>query len=335
MDAVLKVLCEVRPLQNYQYVNARLADAGADFTFEEFLEEWPDSVPRFGVILGSHRGVVSAVFFAVPIEGLVIRGIAIGDELDAVLERSPKAQHLRRTDRKDGSHCDSYIVDPDSVVLHSFTAEDGRVINQNFKVAGDTETRIKLFDEASQERPFEDIWAERVHGHSWRGDPTDQLRSWASLYANDFHGNDWTKLAEWLVYQSTPADRHAFALAYNWDHGTAPLAWIVNQPDTCLATLAEIFWLSEPGYYEDHRLAPQNPVDTDVFDLLWDLRDVARKRVSDGSGATGSEFAFAPGISASDYASQDPQSFFVPVLCWPISGAAPEGLPENWPIPIN
>lgn len=331
LDPVLKVICGIRPLEKVEDVNTRLAEAGGDLTFDEILNTYPD----LGIFSKNFQGVVSSVFFTKPPQGVVIDGIAFGDTLEEVLERFPTAEHIRRTDRADGTHCDSYVVDPLPVVQHGFTVEDGRVILQSLKVNADTQTAIKLFNEACNAPPFKDVWAKRTHGFLHKGDPDEQLRAWASAYNNDFHGNDWTVLADWLIGISTPADRHAFVLAYNWDHGTAPLAWIASQPDTCLATLAEMFWLAEPGYFEEHRLDPQRPVDTDIFDLLWELRDIAHKRVQRGSDEVKFVYGFDPGASAASHASDDPKSFFLPLFCHPIAGEETCDLSQAWPIPIN
>lgn len=328
MDPVFKALCAIRPLQTFEHVNASLAEAGADFTIEQLVETWPEAVPRPGVILG-HQGVISSVIFRDNLDGVDLEGVAMGDSFDALQRRFPDIQHVRRQARNDGTACDVYVLDPASVVRHQVTVEDGRVFMQNFTVGGETETRIRLFEEARQTPPFAEVWSTRTHGFLHKGPLSEQLRAWAVSYGNDFHGNDWTQLADWLVDASTPIERHAFVLAYNWDHGVLPLAWVVHQPDTYLATLAEIFWRAEPGFFEEHRKTPRDAVDTDLFDLLWDIRDIVRQ----GRAAPG--LAFNPGASAAKFASEDPHSLFVPLPCHPIEGQAYETIPDAWPVPIS
>lgn len=67
-------------------------------------------------------------------------------------------------------------------------------------------------------------------------------------------------IIEWLKRQGT-AEWHGYVERHQWDGGTtAPLDWIVAQPDCDAGTAATIFWMGEPDYYldganDDHEVA--------------------------------------------------------------------------------
>lgn len=54
------------------------------------------------------------------------------------------------------------------------------------------------------------------------------------------------ELIDWMGDKS-PDERHQVAVLYNWDHGDAPLLWILGQPDCDRATAFMLFWLSAPS----------------------------------------------------------------------------------------
>lgn len=339
-NPILQVLCDIRPLQTLRDINDRLAKAGVDFTIQDLEKRWPESLPRF-CMFRSRDDTIQFVVFNDLNQHVTLDGVASGEDLGAMVKRFPAAEHVRQTRRDDGTLVDTYVLNPGDVVRHEVSIVDDRVTFQFFNVdmnsPGYKEIRRQT-EQAAKEaysKSYREEWAARTHGFAARGDLDDQLRTWASNYDGDFHGNDWTRLADWLIDRSSPADRHAFVQAYNWDHGATPLAWIAAQPDTSLATLGEIFWLAEPHHFEDHRINPKSPIDTDVFDLLWDLRDIARQRASKTVEVAAPAFAFDPGPHAAAFASDDPQSFFAPVFCHPVPGEVTSMSSKRWPIPIN
>lgn len=58
-------------------------------------------------------------------------------------------------------------------------------------------------------------------------------------------------IIDWLSRQG-PAEWHGYVERHQWDgESTAPLKWIVAQPDCDAATALTIFWMAEPDYYLD------------------------------------------------------------------------------------
>ncbi len=58
-------------------------------------------------------------------------------------------------------------------------------------------------------------------------------------------------IIDWLKRHG-PAEWHGYVERHHWDgENTAPLEWIVSQPDCDAATALTIFWMAEPDYYLD------------------------------------------------------------------------------------
>ena len=94
--------------------------------------------------------------------------------------------------------------------------------------------------------------AHRAAHAAWRrsAPPDDVLRHWAKSYSAWGESPDaWGRFVDWLIEDSSAIDRHLVMQAYNWDHGVEIPNWIVQQPDTQMATVLNIFWLAEPSYY--------------------------------------------------------------------------------------
>ncbi|MEO0462679.1 MAG: DUF4274 domain-containing protein [Pseudomonadota bacterium] len=65
------------------------------------------------------------------------------------------------------------------------------------------------------------------------------------------------KTLEWLSARG-PSDWHRLVMDLNWDHGSHSLLWIVSQDECDAGTAQYIFWLAEPGYYADDKLADRD-----------------------------------------------------------------------------
>lgn len=71
------------------------------------------------------------------------------------------------------------------------------------------------------------------------------LRAWAGGEGSEH----WRPFVEWLILDSTPDDRHTL-VDMNWDgHPIALFLWILQQPDTDIATAAKIIWQAGTAFY--------------------------------------------------------------------------------------
>ncbi|MFW2545506.1 DUF4274 domain-containing protein [Primorskyibacter sp. 2E107] len=61
--------------------------------------------------------------------------------------------------------------------------------------------------------------------------------------------NRWGSFVNWLITKATPDDRHNLVWGMNWDHGTEVFMWIVQQPDTDIATVAKTIWQASASYH--------------------------------------------------------------------------------------
>jgi hypothetical protein len=119
--------------------------------------------------------------------------------------------------------------------------------------------------------------AKRELANSWRSiaDPDEMLATWAR------HALIWGEHSpRLLAYEAWlraggPQQWHDAAENWNWDMGTAPLRWIVSQPDCDRATALSIFYLGEPQ---------DQPDEGDAAELLAMIR---RRWAAEGFPANG------------------------------------------------
>jgi hypothetical protein len=98
----------------------------------------------------------------------------------------------------------------------------------------------------------------------------EALREWA-WECSDFIVDDYV---EWLMHASAE-ERHYAALNWNYDNGSAPLWWIIQQPDCEMATALAIFFAYDHFYYYDALISDTSPLEREDETNL--LREIRRK----------------------------------------------------------
>lgn len=148
--------------------------------------------------------------------------------------------------------------------------------------------------------------------------------------------------ARWLALVG-PDEWHQVADQWNWDNGSDPLRWIVEQPNCDRATALLIFWRGEPSYFWDgpatrnEWLASGRHFSADNYDLAvlivdrWCGQGYARRKLA--YDPMGDGFASRSDVDASrrHLALTLPQEMLTPCL-----GRSPrtETLDEGVPISL-
>lgn len=212
--------------------------------------------------------------------GFTIEGLQIGAPLASALAIYPTLSLTDTQHLKNGADIEHYhggkTLDGHEVVVR---AEAGQIIALDLARAGYRAGELCMQaakDAVALERKDQIERAAR-----WKSipDPEMMLDDWAS---HGFTGGNWGQTyrayAAWLR-RASPRDRHRAACAWNWDHGTAPLKWMIRQPNTDLATAAQIFFDAEPSFYADvagdRSKVPHHALD--AFDLLREIVDRAQR----------------------------------------------------------
>ena len=201
----------------------------------------------------------------------------------------------------------------------------------------------KASQQASREDRLKAAWANRKTSWPIDFDANADLRKWAASYQSFNQDDDWNDLAEWLINNSTPDQRHLFVENYNWDHGLVPLRWIASQPDTERATVLEIFWLGEPHHYDDalREKGFVEPHEEEAFDFLAGIT----RRLESGFyrqpkgflGMKRKPIAFSENTPFGQHSKQDlaNSQMFSQLVFDPIAGRPLGRMSPEWPVAIN
>lgn len=178
-----------------------------------------------------------------------LHGVMIGMPLE---EAQPALAHFQAKEthhRKRWRYLQGTLPDSKEITLRFVLMDDGIEYLHEIEIAQPNHSKIvearKPLGQKAIEAAFKpETWKEI------EGDDDRMLMEWAGHCKpwDDYSEDQFVAFAKWLM-NSSPIERHAVILRWNWDYGEAPVLWAIRQNDTDLATAVAIYFATQPGFY--------------------------------------------------------------------------------------
>ena len=253
---------------------------------------WPFEAAKPCQVSFDDFGVITAISF--PPEATPIAGIQAGMTKEHLIERFPDAVQLPKFDLGTTSKNSIWILhrEPPGLAAVAFFGSKGTIDSLQFRVEEPLVRRVERSnamledyarrrDEDSRQQERERVAAQEAWQtkQQWKrtAPPNEVLLDWAKSHSAWGEGpRPWIDLANWMIENSTPDDRHVILQGFNWDHGLDLIAGIVRQVDTEIATVLDTFWRIEDETGMTHMVwqegGPPNS-SVDLYDLFVEIGD--------------------------------------------------------------
>jgi hypothetical protein len=155
----------------------------------------------------------------------------------------------------------------------------------------------------------------------------------------EFESNIQSKLVLAFAQTASPKLLHQMAMQWNWDHMDPFINWLVKRPETDLATVTMIYWMSGPRWWKQYRDKEDLLASGDLTAGFNFTEELERKILA--GFYKNQQFAFDPTVAdeggivwAEEYTDRTTVREIPPALLWALKGEHVEwakGFEEGMP----